>query len=81
MDHSEIVARVKPLFVRIMGDEVEFSESLASRDIKKWDSLNHVMLITEVEKEFGIKFDLMDMLEMRSIGDICKGVEKQVAAK
>ena len=50
------------------------SDSTSPRDIKKWDSLNHVILISEIEKVFNVRFELQDMLESRSVGDICKTV-------
>ncbi len=40
-------------------------------DIDSWDSLNHAILIDQVEKHFKVKFDLMDMLNIHSVGDIC----------
>ena len=46
----------------------------SSKDIEGWDSLVHVTIITEVEKEFGIAIDFMEIIEIKTIGDICKTV-------
>ena len=81
MNQQIIFERVKPIFYRIISNKVEMVPETASRDIRAWDSLNHVMFISEIEKEFGIRFDLMDMLEMRTIAEICKGIEKQLRGK
>ncbi len=78
MENNEIFNEVKEIFARIIDDKLEVFPSTASRDVKKWDSLNHVMLIAGIENKFGIQFDLIDMLEMRTISDICKGVEAQL---
>ncbi|HNW51616.1 MAG TPA: acyl carrier protein [Prolixibacteraceae bacterium] len=46
----------------------------SSKDVEGWDSLAHVTIITEVEKEFGITIDFMEILEIKTIGDICQAV-------
>ena len=78
MDQQEILNKVKDIFKITISDTTGVTPETASRDVRNWDSLNHVMFIAEVEKEFGIRFDLMEMLEMRTISDICKGVETQL---
>jgi acyl carrier protein len=58
---------------------LKITEKTTSGDIPKWDSLNHVMLIAAIEKKYNIKFDLDDMLEFDSIGDICEGVYRKTS--
>ncbi len=36
----------------------------------EWDSLNHLMLLTEVEKQFNIKFTASDTVKIKSVKDI-----------
>jgi acyl carrier protein len=81
MNNQEIFNEVKAIFGRMISDKTEVRPETASRDVHNWDSLNHVMFIAEIEKTFGIRFDLTDMLEMSTIADICKGVESQLKSK
>jgi acyl carrier protein len=81
MKKVEVFNDVKAIFKRIISDKTEVKPETASRDVHNWDSLNHVMFISEVEKVFGIRFDLIDMLELRTIADICKGVEEKLKTK
>jgi acyl carrier protein len=81
MNTDQIYDIVILVFRRIIDPRIEVNAGTASRDVHNWDSLNHVMFIAEVEKTFGIRFELTDMLEMRTIGDICRGVEKQLNSK
>jgi acyl carrier protein len=46
-------------------------------DIRNWDSLRHVMIINEIENHFAIHFDLMEMLDISSVGDLCNAVSKK----
>jgi len=67
---------------RVFDDnKLEINDSTSARDIRRWDSLNHVILIAEVEKKFGIHFDLDDMLEIRTAGDICQAVRRLIHEK
>lgn len=78
MDQTEIENRVKTVFEKIFGKQIRLGPDTGSGDIAGWNSLNHVMLTSELEKEFGIKFGLDEMLGMRSFGDICKVVHSKV---
>jgi acyl carrier protein len=75
MDKEEVLKSVMEVFRKTFEKtDLIISDSTSPRDIKKWDSLNHVILISEIEKVFNIRFELQDMLESRSVGDICKTV-------
>ena len=39
-------------------------------NIKGWDSLATIKLITELEKEFSIQFDIMEIIELSSIDKV-----------
>ena len=75
MTEEEIFVRVREVFRKTFDKpDLMITDSLSPRDLKKWDSLNHVILISEIEKAFNIRFELQDMLESRNVGDICKTV-------
>jgi acyl carrier protein len=50
----------------------------SSKDVEGWDSLAHVTIIAEVEKEFNISIDFMEILEIKTIGDICQTVSNNI---
>jgi len=81
MEQNEVFNQVSAIFRRVISDTIEPRLSTSSREVQKWDSLSHVMFIAEVEKTFGIRFDILDMLDMRTIGDICNGVREQLKLK
>jgi acyl carrier protein len=75
MNEEEILGRVQEIFRKTFDKpDLIVTDSTSPRDLKKWDSLNHVILISEIEKAFNVRFELQDMLESRSVGDICKTV-------
>jgi acyl carrier protein len=40
----------------------------SSNDIEEWDSLNHINLVSAIEKEFQIKFALLELIELKDVG-------------
>ncbi len=45
-----------------------------ANDVDEWDSLGHIMLIQAIETEFNIQFNLDELLEFNSVGDIINAV-------
>jgi acyl carrier protein len=77
MDYHEIKQEVQEIFRKVFDNEtLEIDDRTSAKDISKWDSLNHVILISEVEIRYGIKFDLSELLNTRTVSDICHAVIK-----
>jgi acyl carrier protein len=71
MERTEVVTRLTPIFRKVFNDEsVEVTDTLTANDVAGWDSLSHMLLITEVENAFSIKFKLKDLNKMRNVGDM-----------
>lgn len=61
------LVKYNDIFVRVFEAEVEvLNEDFRSEDISKWDSVNQMALITEIEDAFDIMLDIEDMLEFTS---------------
>jgi acyl carrier protein len=65
------------IFRGIFPEAKLIEESTSSADIREWDSLHHVLLISEVEKAFKIRFEINDMLQMKTFGDILEKVKEK----
>ena len=53
-------------------------DSWTSDDIFEWDSLGHLNLIMAVEKEFDVKFEIEEMLQIKTLGDIDDILKKKI---
>jgi acyl carrier protein len=67
MKREEIVKKTLAVFQTIFGKIEHLNEQISADDIDKWDSLNHVILIQELEKAFGMKFDLFEIIEIKDV--------------
>jgi acyl carrier protein len=71
MEKSDIVSKLTLIFRKIFNNSsLVIHDRLTANDIKGWDSLSHMLLISEIEKTFSVKFKLKDLNQMRSVGDI-----------
>ncbi len=50
----------------------DISDTMTSKDIPDWDSMNYLLFIAELEKEFSISFTMDEVLGANSLGDIRK---------
>jgi acyl carrier protein len=54
-------------------------ENWTSDDIPDWDSVGHLNLIMEIQKEFAVKIEIEEMFEIEKLGDIIKILQKKNA--
>jgi acyl carrier protein len=79
MQEEEIRGKLKIIFKNVFGENVELLEATTANDIKKWDSLNHTILIKKIEEEFRMEFDLFEMIELKTVGDIINYIKSKIA--
>jgi len=71
MERNEIKKEVKIIFVSVLkNNNFEISDELTANDVDGWDSLSHMVIVTEVEKHFDIKFKLKDLNKLNNIGNL-----------
>ena len=72
MNKQEVLASLQAIFEDVLKiKNMVISEEMQAKDVDNWDSLNHALLIDAIEKHFDISFDLMDMISMNTVGEIC----------
>lgn len=71
MSREEIFNKVQDIFRDIFDeDELVIQESSSSDDIEDWDSLNHINLVSAIEKEFKIRFALGELQSLKDVGSM-----------
>lgn len=69
MNHIETYRKV---FMDVLGAKPDELETLKYRTYRKWDSVGHMELVTELENQFEIHFNTADVLDIYSYE---KGIE------
>jgi acyl carrier protein len=50
----------------------QMTDSLSPQDVTGWDSLGHVRLVTQLQDEFGVEFEVTDIMRMENVAAIKK---------
>jgi len=50
-------------------------DDMSSKDIPEWDSMNYLLFIGELEKEFNMSFTMDEVLGAQTVGDLRKIIE------
>jgi len=66
----EILAKV------LILEENDVNDAVSRENTESWDSLAHLMLITEVESAFGVTFSDEDIIEIKTVGDLKSKLRK-----
>lgn len=79
MDRNEITNKLTEIFRDVFSDAtLVATDEMTSDDVQKWDSLSHMQLITVIEKQFGIKFKLKEILSWQNVGTMINCIEKKL---
>lgn len=71
MTRSEIFEKLNSVFRDIFDDDsITVTESTTAADIDGWDSLTHISLISAVEDEFDVTFDMRAVQGLKNVGDM-----------
>ena len=82
MERNEILEKLELVFREVFDDNnININEEMHSANIEDWNSLNHMILISEVEKVFAIKFKLKDLNKMGKIGDMMDIISVKLSDK
>jgi len=60
---------VQDIFRDIFDEnDLIISNNSSSEEIEDWDSLNHINLVSAIEKEFKIRFTLEELMTFKNVG-------------
>lgn len=80
MEYNQILLKVKDVFVEVFENKnIDVNDSTSPNDITSWDSLAHAILISKIENHFQLKFDIMEMMNFETVGDICKCIDAKLS--
>ncbi|HLC50566.1 MAG TPA: acyl carrier protein [Candidatus Nanoarchaeia archaeon] len=73
---------LKAIMASVLGIKQEKLNDNFSRDnSEEWDSFNHLMLMSEIEKKTGIKFTIKEIESIKSFKNLKDTFEKKAKAK
>ncbi len=69
--------------IQIISTSLEVSSEIISvelsiGDIPEWDSLGHIVIISNLEKEFSLNFDPEIIMDLEDVSDIVVAIEERL---
>lgn len=79
MERQEIFEKLNGVFRSVFSDKtLTVNDETTASDVDGWDSLMHITLISAVEKEFGIRFAMKDVIGMKNVGEMVDIIEENI---
>ncbi len=79
MTREEVYETLNEVFRDVFDDEsITVNDATTSDDIEDWDSLEHINLIAAVEQEFGMKFNMGQVVTMKNVGEMVDIILSQI---
>ena len=80
MSEQEIYERITPIFQEHFEQpELVPRHDMVASDVEGWDSLAHIGLIVEIEKEFGIRIGLGESGRLQNVGALVQSIGAKLA--
>jgi acyl carrier protein len=69
MTREEVLNQVQDIFRDIFDDpSLKITDTTSAEDIEDWDSMNHLNLVSAIEKKFSIRFALGELQTLNNVG-------------
>jgi acyl carrier protein len=82
MTEPEIYDALNRVFRQVLeNDTIALAPGMTAEDVEGWDSMNHIFIVVELEKRFGVKFQAAEMEEMQNVGELAVLVRQKLARK
>ena len=79
MNREEILEKLTDIFRATFKDpNLVLTKEMTPEDIDAWDSLSQVMLVSEMQEAFGIKFKLTELLQLTKVDNIINAIESKL---
>lgn len=75
METTELLEILNGIFRKVLKrDNITLTESTTAHDVEGWDSLTNMVLLTEIEKKFGVRFTFREIVKLKNVGNLCQTI-------
>jgi acyl carrier protein len=79
MEKADILKSLEQVFQKVFkNQELKINENSSPNDIDEWDSINQLTLISDVEEQFKVKFNLNEIIEIEKVQDILDVLDEKL---
>ena len=75
---EKLVQQITKIMAEVMGvDPEKINENTSRTTLPEWDSFNHLLFISEVEKVLNVSFTVEEVAKTSSFKELCTLVSKK----
>lgn len=75
MERKEIMEKLQDVIREVVDNEdVILSDNLVASDVDGWDSLAQVLIVGEIQNEFGVKFTSGEINALANVGELVDAI-------
>ena len=76
MEQAEILNKLQSIFCDVFDNEdLVITVVTVAEDIEEWDSLSHIQLTKDIEKQFGIKLTAREIMSWDNVGEMVEAIQ------
>ena len=81
MTNTPLLTELNEIFRTVFENPAMLiTPTTSAKEIHNWNSMNHILLITEIEIHFGIEFELDELISINTVGDILSALQSKIKA-
>lgn len=75
METKELLKTLNGIFRKVLKrDDLTLTEETTAHEVEGWDSLTNMVLLTEIEKKFGVRFTFREIVKLKNVGNLCQTI-------
>jgi acyl carrier protein len=75
MTQEDALVQIQLIFQETLKREnILLTESSTANDVDGWNSLTHMIIISQIEERFAIRFNFRDVVKFKNVGDLCNAL-------
>ena len=77
---EDLLAKIRATLADLLdNNELQLSESTVADDVDDWDSINHVRLLIELERQLGFRFRADEAGGLKNVGELIDLVQAKLS--
>ena len=76
MERNEIIQKLTLISREVFQDDsLVLTDEMSASTVDGWTSLTFMLLLKNIEDQFGFKFKMLEILQLKTMGAIIKAIE------
>jgi acyl carrier protein len=70
LSREAVLRKLEPIFRGVIDPDLVLSEELDASKVPLWDSLNHIILVVEIEMKLGVALTTDELANLRNVSEL-----------